>query len=202
MSCSTEPLSRPTPSGCREAIAWIEPMRKLPEPAISRTDGPQGADLEVGAISIVQTLGRSLNGLIFQPPKTSNGRRTIDLDQTTIAILRAHQEQQLLHRSWLEGAYQDNDLVFTNPLGGPVNPMALTRAFQILLEKAGIPRVKSYDLRHLHASVILQQNQSPALVSRRLGHASVSTTMDIYSHVLPGWQKESANAFAKAMKEG
>ena len=80
--------------------------------------------------------------------------------------------------------------------------MALTWAFRRLAKKAGVPNVKLHDLRHFHASVMLQQGQSPALVSKRLGHASVSTTMDIYSHILTGWQKEAANAFAKAMEQG
>ena len=46
------------------------------------------------------------------------------------------------------------------------------------------------------------QGQSPLLVSKGLGHASIATTGDIYGHVLPGWQKEAANAFAKTMREG
>ncbi len=61
---------------------------------------------------------------------------------------------------------------------------------------------KLHDLRHFHASVMLHHNQNPALASKHLGHASVSTTMDILSHILPGWQKEAANAFVKAMEQG
>ena len=48
----------------------------------------------------------------------------------------------------------------------------------------------------------LQNGGSLLLVSRRPGHASISTTGDVYGHLLPGWQKEAANAFAKAMKKG
>ena len=80
--------------------------------------------------------------------------------------------------------------------------MALTRAFQSLAKRMGLTGIKLHDLRHFHASVMLQHGQNPALVSKRLGHVSVSTTLDIYSHILPGWQKEAANAFAKAMDQG
>ncbi len=62
--------------------------------------------------------------------------------------------------------------------------------------------VALHDLRHFHASVMLQNGASLLLVSRRLGHASVSTTGDVYGHLLPGAQKEAADAFAKAMEEG
>ena len=51
-------------------------------------------------------------------------------------------------------------------------------------------------------TVMLQNGQSMALVAKRLGHASIATTGDIYAHLMPGWGKEAANAFAKAMEEG
>ena len=55
-------------------------------------------------------------------------------------------------------------------------------------------------LRHFHASVLFQQKQSLFAVSRRLGHASISTTADLYGHMLPGSGKEQADAFAHAMR--
>ena len=161
----------------------------------------QDVDLDAGVLSIVQTLVRANDGLLFQPPKTKSGRRVIDLDGTTIEILRAHRGRQMLLQMQVDGGYQESHLVFANPTGGPLNPMAVTRAFQSLALRTGITGVTVHDLRHFHASVMLQQGQSPVLVSKRLGHASVSTTMDIYSHILPGWQKEAANAFAQVMDE-
>ena len=157
-------------------------------------------NLEAGAISITQTLGRANDGLIFQPPKTSSGRRTIDLDSRTVEVLHSHKGRQLLEKLNATGAYQDIDLVFANPLGQPLNPMSVTKAFQALAKKADIARIRLHDLRHFHCSVLLQLHQSIALVSKRLGHASIST-MDIYRHILPGWQKEAADAFAEAMTE-
>jgi integrase len=162
----------------------------------------QDTDLKAGTISIVQTLTRShRQGLIFQPPKTDRGRRTIDLDSDTIEVLRAHQGQQLLSKCQAEEAYVDNDLVFADPLGAPLDPMALTRNFQTLARRVGINNIRLHDLRHFHASVMLQTVPNPALVSKRLGHASTSATLDIYAHVLPGWQKEAANAFARALQQ-
>ena len=57
-------------------------------------------------------------------------------------------------------------------------------------------------LRHFHASVALQTGQNIVVVSKRLGHSNVSITSDIYAHALPGWQKQAAEAFAKATKGG
>ena len=163
----------------------------------------QDVDLEGGSISIFQTLSRSVDqGLIFQPPKTNSGRRVIDLDEGTVEVLRSHQGQQLLYRVKLDGSYQENGLVFPGPLGEPLNPMAVTRTYQSFAKRLALAGAKVHDLRHFHASVMLQNGQTLLLVSKRLGHASVTTTGDIYGHLLPGWQKEAASAFAKAMKEG
>ena len=162
----------------------------------------QDLNLKAGVISIVQTVTRSLQGVTIQPTKTSYSRRSVDLDEGTVAVLRAHLGNQLLHRMELGGAYEDYGLVFPNPLGKPLNPMTLTRAYQSYAKKLGLSKAKLHDLRHFHASVMLQNGESLLLVGRRLGHASIATTGDVYGHLLPGWQKEAANAFAKAMKEG
>ena len=126
----------------------------------------------------------------------------LDIDDITVNILRAHNGRQLLYRAELGDAYQDTGLVFPGPLGEPLNPMKLTRAFQALAKQQGIRGARLHNLRHFHASVMLQSGASLLLVSKRLGHASIATTGDIYGHLLPGWQKEAANNFAKAMEEG
>ena len=117
----------------------------------------QDLNLDVGTISIIQTITRSLQGIITQPTKTNAGRRPIDIDDDSIGILRAHLGRQLLSRMELNGAYHDNGLVFPGPLGDPLNPMTLTRVFQSFAEKLGLQGAKLHDLRHFHASVMLQK---------------------------------------------
>jgi integrase len=163
----------------------------------------QDLNLEAGYISIVQTIGRSLHkGLIVQPTKTNAGRRSIDIDDRTVAVLRAHIGRQLLSRMELKDIYEGNGLLFPGPLGAPLNPMTVTRTFQSFAKRLGLKGATLHDLRHFHASVLLQNGQSIVLVAKRLGHASVATTGDIYGHLLSGWGKEAANAFAKAIERG
>ncbi len=88
----------------------------------------------------------------------------------------------------LEGVYEDQGLLFPDPLGNPLNPMAVTRAYQSYAKKLGLKKAKVHDLRHFHASVMLQRGASLLLVSKRLGHASIATTGDIYGHLMPGQQ--------------
>ncbi|MDO8751301.1 MAG: tyrosine-type recombinase/integrase [Dehalococcoidia bacterium] len=157
-------------------------------------------DLDKGSVAIVQSLGRARIGKIIQSPKTRNGRRIIDLDSRTVAVLRAHQGRQLLEKMQAEGAYDDKGYVFANALGQPLDPKWPTRNFQALAKQCGVPPVKLHSLRHFHASVLLAADQSIFEVSRRLGHASISTTADIYGHLLPGQSKKQADAFAAMME--
>lgn len=154
-------------------------------------------------IAVVSSLVRSSEmGLILEPPKSKASRRVIDLDDGTMQILRDHKVRQMEHRLLLGSTYEDNDLVFPNELGSVLNPMALTRTLDRTNCRVQAGHVKLHDLRHFHASVLLQNGQNPVLVSKRLGHSTVSMTLDIYGHLMPGWQKEAAQVFARAMEQG
>ena len=98
-------------------------------------------------------------------------------------------------------AYRINELVFCDGLGGWLNPMKVTRAVQTLGRRIGQPNLTIRSLRHFHASVALQRGTNIVVVSKRLGHANVSITSNIYAHSLPGWQKQAAVDFEEAMMD-
>ena len=85
--------------------------------------------------------------------------------------------------------------VFTKPDGRCLDPEDVTRASRAIMHSIGLTGVRLHDLRHTHATLMLAANVHPKVVSERLGHASVTITMDIYSHVLPGIQKDVAAKF-------
>ena len=70
------------------------------------------------------------------------------------------------------------------------------QAFQRLVATCDVPRIRLHDLRHTHASHLLAAGVNPRVVSERLGHSSVSFTLDTYGHVMPGQQAEAAEAAA------
>ncbi len=147
----------------------------------------QDVDLDKGKVSIVQTSHRVLGkGIITQPPKSAKGRRAIALDPETVAVLRAHRTKQLEERLRLGEIYEDNGLVLPGTFGVPLNPEAASRAFRRLADKAGLQGVRLHDLRHFHATALLKAGVHPKVVQERLGHATISVTLDTYSHVLPG----------------
>ena len=70
----------------------------------------------------------------------------------------------------------------------------MTRAFTKAVKNAGLSHLTIHGLRHTHATMLLEAGINPKVVSERLGHASIATTMDIYSHVLPDIQDQAALA--------
>lgn len=131
--------------------------------------------------------------------KTPNSRRTIDLDARTVGILRAWRKRQFEHLLLAGQGTSASGFVFASPDGGPVHPDSFSQTFQRLVGRADLPRIRLHDLRHTHASILLQSGTPVKVVSERLGHANAAFTMNVYQHVLPGMQAEAASAFTAAV---
>ena len=86
----------------------------------------------------------------------------------------------------------DTGLVFTRDTGEALDPAYVSRHFDRLVAKHGLPRIRLHDLRHTSASMGLASGESLLEVSRRLGHSSITVTADIYSHLSPVVTRESA----------
>jgi len=82
----------------------------------------------------------------------------------------------------------DDDLVFCHYDGKPYLPDSITQAWHKLAHRCGLKGIRLHDARHTHASLMLKQGVHPKIVQERLGHASISITLDTYSHVAPGLQ--------------
>lgn len=98
---------------------------------------------------------------------------------------------------WAPGGADDWDHVFTRAEGSSWHPDRLTVEFDREVEKAGLPRIRLPDLRHSHCTHLLASGANPQIVSERLGHSSVSFTLDVDGHLLPGQQADAAAAIAK-----
>ncbi len=129
---------------------------------------------------------------VFREPKTAKGRRQIMIPQASVTILKEQRKKVLQDRLRLGPGYQDNGLVFCAEDGSPLNPDDLTRRFMNLAAKAGFAGFRFHDLRHTHATLLLTQGHHPKVVQERLGHQTISVTLDTYSHVLPTLQEAVA----------
>lgn len=161
----------------------------------------QDLDLEAGTLAVRQQAQRVQGRWVFPEPKTAAGRRSVTLPALAVDALRRHRARQVEERLQLGPAWQDElDLVFTNAIGGPIEKQNLVRrSFRPLLERAGLPRVRFHDLRHSAATLLLAGGIHPRVVQERLGHSTISVTMDIYSHVMPTLQREAADHLDRAL---
>lgn len=159
-------------------------------------------DLILASLRVVQSVQRLNTGeFIVQEPKTASGRRTIALSPASCLVLREHREKQEADATLLGRQLAEDDLVFSHPDGSPRDPSTLTLAFRRLTRRVGLDGVRLHDLRHTMASLYLEQGVNPKTVAERLGHASVTITLDLYSHCLPGVQEAAAVQFDTAMEQ-
>lgn len=130
--------------------------------------------------------------------KTKSGfNRTIDLDDITLEELRKRKHQVDYEKERAGLSYKDNDLVVCTSVGTHVLPRNLNRTWYRLRKEVDVPSIRYHDLRHTHATLMLLQGIPVKVVSERLGHASIKTTLDTYNHLLPSIQKEAIALFSK-----
>lgn len=127
---------------------------------------------------------------VFKRTKTENGR-SVSLMPEVVEALRAHRRRQAGKRLLYSGLWKDQDLVFPNKTGSPMDWDNITvRNYKPLRAAAGLPETtRFYDLRHTFATLMLEQGENPKVVQEILGHSQITHTMDTYSHVTPNMQR-------------
>ncbi|MBS5800672.1 MAG: tyrosine-type recombinase/integrase [Clostridiales bacterium] len=97
--------------------------------------------------------------------------------------------------------FEDNDLVLCWDDGKCINPDTLSQKFRRLIERIGLKQIRLHDLHHTNATLMLEYGVYIKVAQQRLGHASISTTMDIYSHVTEKVEKEASDKLDKGIFE-
>lgn len=157
----------------------------------------EDVDLDGATVAIRRTLSYVGGEVIFAPPKTERSRRIIELSAATVRSLRQHRSEQGTRRLMLGPAWGENNLVFPSSVGTPWLARAFYRGYRDVLDRSGIPDLDTinwHTLRHTAATQWLHHGVDVFSVSRRLGHASASFTMDVYAHLLRGQQRQAAEA--------
>ena len=107
--------------------------------------------------------------------------------------VRQHRARQLERRLVAGEAWRDQGLVFCNAAGGPADPSWQRAVFYEALKRVGLPAIRFHDLRHT-ATLLLAQGVHPKVVSEMLGHATITLTLDTYSHLVPVLHAQAAAA--------
>ncbi len=132
--------------------------------------------------------------VVFKPPKTASGGRTVALPPSALLLLKEHKEKQALARAMLGMPLKDDDLVFSYLEGKPLLPNTVTHAWIKLVRRTGLKGIRLHDARHTHASLML----NPKIVQERLGHASIQITATPIATATPGLQEAAATRFDEA----
>ena len=137
-------------------------------------------DLDKARIEVRQQLlvirapGAADDGLLFsERTKTDHGRRGVDLDPTTVVVLRTLRKRQAEHKLAMGGGWSnEHDLVFTERDGRLLDPESVAKVFARRVARSGLPRMRFHDLRHTHVAHLITAGEQPLLIARRLGRAS------------------------------
>lgn len=152
-------------------------------------------------ISVTQSLIYDDEGFRFSDLKTSSSKRLISIDDDLANELKRYKAQQNHFKLALGTEYHDIDLVCCREDGNPIYARTLAQHFDSLIKKASVPKIRIHDLRHTHATILLKLGENPKVVSERLGHSTVTMTLDTYSHVTPDMQKSTADKFGNALNK-
>jgi integrase len=144
------------------------------------------------ALSVVDGVVRLLG------TKTSQAR-TLSIGASVVCALQRRRCEQADHRA-TAGEWHDRwGLVFTDADGRHLHPMDVTMEFRRVVRSAPVPVIRMHDVRHTHASLLLQQGTALTVVSERLGHTHKSTTLNIYAHVVPAADGDAAARFEREL---
>jgi integrase len=171
------------------------------------------SDVDLQNATVRLQRGLADRGPALEETKTPAARRTVDLDDQTVGALERWRFRQIEDRlargaSWpktvalASGEQVEHELVFTRPTGCWIPPSKVGQAFHRLRQRAGLPHIRLHDLRHTHATLLLAGGMNAKVVAERLGHNSVSITLDLYGHVLPSMGREAAGIVSAMLGPG
>jgi integrase len=151
----------------------------------------RNVDLDAGQLAVVASVEQTKSGC--REKETKSGRaRTVALSATMVEELRSCRRRQAEGLLALGVRLTDDHHVVMQADGTALQPNSIGHAFAMFLKATKRPHTRFHDLRHSHATQMLAAGVHPKIASERLGHAKVGTTLDLYSHVLPGMQADAA----------
>src|SRR3954469_6933339 len=159
-------------------------------------------DLLANTLAVRRSIHRVRGGLIYEEPKTRRSQRTLALPLPLVAELRRHKDAQLGERMLAGSEWHDEDLVFAQANGRPIDKKPDYDDWTRLLQQPGVRHVRLHDGRHTAATLLLSENVHPRVVMELLGHSQMRTTMDIYSHVMPALAREAADRMGALLLPG
>lgn len=179
-------------------VAWGAGLRRSEILGLQWPD----IDLKKGSLTVNRVLVKVTGTppYRFEDPKTKRSRRTIPLPGPVVKELKTWKVAQTAEKLAFKGPYNELNLVFTNEAGQPINPDFISRRFHKDLTAAKLPAIRFHDLRHGHATMLLELGENLKVISDRLGHSTINMTADTYAHVAERMQRSASTKLGKTLK--
>ncbi len=152
----------------------------------------QDIDWEKKQIHIIRSRVAVDGKSVVKQPKTESSTRIVDVPEILMKKLRAHKVKCMEQKIRVGRRLLEEDFIIVHPDGKPIYPEYVSQMFTKLQKRANLPKCRFHDLRHLCASIMVKQGVEVKVAQERLGHKDITTTMNIYAHVLPGSAREAA----------
>lgn len=163
--------------------------------------------LKWGSVNFEENMIHVCNNILYAPdrgvyedtPKTATSNRYISLPAETMKLLRQYRAWQSGERLRLGAYYQDQGFVFAQDSGKPMHPDSVTDWLKKFSKRHGLPHINPHAFRHTMASMLYFNGVDSVSISKRLGHAQVSTTANIYAHIMEEADKKNADILADVL---
>jgi integrase len=157
-------------------------------------------DFDSRRLTIEQALEQTAeHGIRTKETKTKHARRTISLPAHIVAELRAHHAAQAEQRLALGmGRAPEDATVLAGLDGKPLSPDTVSKQWERTMDALGRPEITLHSLRHTHASMLIASGMDILTISRRLGHANPTVTLNVYGHLIAGSDDKAAQIMEAA----
>lgn len=156
-------------------------------------------DFKNNQIYIVRDLLYAADRGVFEDTTKTKEKRLINIAPEITDILKAHKKDQLQLKIKCGSAWTDTGFCFTQENGLPMNPNSVNNWLNRFSKRCGLPAIHPHKFRHTQASLLYASGENPIVISKRLGHKQVSTTQNIYAHLLENGDKQASDKIANLL---
>lgn len=162
----------------------------------------EDVDFDTGILTInKQRQYVSTFGVKERQPKTENGNRTVTLSSQMLTMLKQYKQKQVEDKLKLGSAWKNGEYLFKHDNGQDIHPTRPYKWFMNFLKQHGLPKITFHELRHTNASLLIANGVDAVTLSKRLGHADKTVTLNTYSHVIQSKETLAASTMDNLYSE-
>lgn len=155
-------------------------------------------DFNNNTVTVENITVRHEGKVILKEPKTDSSRRTISAPSEVMSLLKEYKKKSIENRL-KNGTRNINNLIFVDKNQQPIAQDVISKKFSRFLNENNLPHIRFHDLRHSHVTLLINSKVPIKVISERVGHSNINTTLNIYSHVLKEMDKEASDKISESL---